>query len=138
MIVLNILCIDCQNSFEGWFASKNSCIGQIKKKLVECSYCGSTNVEKILSSPNFSTVEKNVKQNNVIKELKKKIIDMQNFVEKNAEYVGEQFAYEARRIHYDKVKKKPIYGNASKEDIKELNEEGIKVETIPWIKKRDN
>ena len=138
MIVLNILCIDCQNSFEGWFASKNSCISQIKKKLVECSYCGSTNVEKSLSSPNFSTVEKNVKQNNVIKELKKKIIDMQNFVEKNAEYVGEQFAYEARRIHYDKVKKKPIYGNASKEDIKELNDEGIKVETVPWIKKKDN
>ena len=52
MIVLNILCIDCQNSFEGWFASKNSCISQIKKKLVECSYCGSTNVKKSLSSPN--------------------------------------------------------------------------------------
>ena len=138
MIVLNILCIDCQNSFEGWFASKNSCINQIKKKLVECSYCRSTNVEKTLSSPNFSTVKKDLQRNKVIKELKEKIIDMQNFVEKNAKYVGNQFAYEARRIHYDKVKEKAIYGNASEADIKDLNDEGIIVETIPWIKKKDN
>ena len=138
MIVLNILCIDCQNIFEGWFVSKNSCVNQIKKKLVECSYCGSTNVEKTLSSPNFSTIKKDLKQNSVIKELREKVIAMQNFVEKNAEYVGNQFVYEARRIHYDKKKKKPIYGKASKEDIKELNDEGIKVETIPWIDKSEN
>ena len=138
MIVLNISCIDCENSFEGWFASKNSCVSQIKKKLVECSYCGSTNVEKSLSSPNFSTVQNNIKQNKIIKEMKEKIIDMQNFVEKNAEYVGDQFVYEARRNHYDKVNKKPIYGNAKKQDIEELHEEGIKVKTIPWIKKMDS
>lgn len=138
MIVLNISCIDCKNSFEGWFASKNSCVSQIKKKLVECSYCGSTNVEKSLSSPNFSTVQNNIKQNKIIKEMKEKIIDMQNFVEKNAEYVGDQFVYEARRNHYDKANKKPIYGNAKKQDIEELHEEGIKVKTIPWIKKMDS
>lgn len=139
MIVLNISCYECRHDFEGWFSSSSSCNSQIKKKLVECTYCGSTNVEKGLSSPNIAVhKDRNVKKNKVIKELKSKILEMQNFVKKNADYVGDKFTYEARRIHYDKTKNKSIYGHATKEDVKELNEEGIEVATIPWISKKEN
>ena len=48
-------------------------------------------------------------------------------------------AFEARTIHYNRKKKsKGIYGNASKQDIKELKEEGIDTQTIPWIRDTDN
>ena len=57
----------------------------------------------------------------------------------NFEFVGDNFAYEARSIHYNKTKtKKAIYGNASLEDVKELNDEGIETEMMPWIEDKDN
>ena len=71
--------------------------------------------------------------------IKKTIREYQNFIKKNFDYVGSNFAYEARSIHYDKKKrKKGIFGNASKEDVIELKEEGIETQSIPWIKDKDN
>jgi len=55
--------------------------------------------------------------------------------------VGENFAYEARSIHYNNNnnnKKKGIYGLASKEELKELKEEGIESDIIPWVKDNSN
>ena len=74
-----------------------------------------------------------------IREVKTKIKDFQRFIKKNFDYVGENFSYEARSIHYNSKKKsKGIYGKATKEEIKELNEEGIQTQTIPWIKDKEN
>ena len=109
MIVFNLQCSDCSHSFEGWFGSSKSCETQIKKKLVQCVSCGSSNITKELSSLN-------------------------KFVKQNFEFVGDQFAYEARKIHYSKSNKKPVYGNATKEEVTNLSDEGIEVTSIPWIK----
>jgi hypothetical protein len=59
--------------------------------------------------------------------------EVKRFIEKNCDYVGDQFSYEARRIHYDKSRKKSIYGTASKEEVKDLADEGIEVASIPWV-----
>ena len=65
--------------------------------------------------------------------------EYQKFVKDNFEYVGENFTYEARSIHYSKKKrKKGIYGNASIDEVKELKEEGIETEVIPWIDEKEN
>ena len=65
--------------------------------------------------------------------------EYQKFIKQNFEYVGENFSYEARSLHYGKNKKnKGIYGNASTEDIKELKEEGIETQIIPWIEDKEN
>ena len=72
-------------------------------------------------------------------EIKKTILDYQNFIKKNLNYVGENFAYEARTMHYKNKKvSKGIYGTASKEDLKDLKEEGIETEWIPWAKNTTN
>ena len=71
--------------------------------------------------------------------IKKTIREYQNFIKKNFDYVGSNFAYEARSIHYDKKKrKKGIFGKASNADINELKEEGIETHSIPWIENKDN
>ena len=138
MIVLNLKCENCQNEFEGWFSSSKSCDQQIKKGFVECTRCDSQVVQRGLSRPNVAVKKGSVKsEEKVLKELKSKVKAVNRFIEKNCEYVGDQFSYEARRIHYDKTKKKPIYGSASKEDVKELNDEGIEVASIPWIKEEN-
>ena len=90
--------------------------------------------------PNLANASfKNDKISNNNKIIKKKLKEYQKFIKKNFEYVGENFAYEARSIHYNKNKnKKNIYGKASKEDVKELKEEGIDTTTIPWIEDKEN
>ena len=73
------------------------------------------------------------------KNTKKVILKYQEFIKKNFNYVGENFAYEARTVYYEKKKvPKGIYGIATKEDIKELKEEGIETKMIPWIKDTTN
>ncbi len=77
-------------------------------------------------------------QKNIVR-LKKKIKSYQKFIKDNFKYVGENFAYEARSIHYDgKKKSKGIYGSASKKDLKDLKDEGIDTQMIPWIDDVDN
>ena len=71
--------------------------------------------------------------------IKNTIKEYQKFIKNNFEYVGENFAYEARSIHYNtKKKSKGIYGKATNDELKNLNEEGIETQTIPWIKDKDN
>ena len=71
--------------------------------------------------------------------IKKTINEYQKFIKSNFDYVGENFVYEARSIHYNNKKRnKGIYGKASKKDIKELKEEGIDTHTIPWFNNKNN
>ena len=73
------------------------------------------------------------------KEIKKKIIEYQKFIQNNFDYVGRNFAYEARSMHYkDKKVSKGIYGSTTKAELKELTEEGIVIEEIPWLKDKTN
>ena len=61
------------------------------------------------------------------------------FIKKNFEFVGDNFAYEARTIHYNNKKNnKGIYGKASNNEIKELKEEGIETVSIPWFQHNKN
>ena len=72
-------------------------------------------------------------------EIKNKLKEYKKFIKNNFDYVGDNFAYEARSVHYNnKKRKKGIYGKASIDDIKELSEEGIETETIPWPNDTEN
>ena len=92
-------------------------------------------------SPNLANTKNKKNEEEKIKfnKLMKKLKDYTDFVKKNFEYVGDNFSYEARLIHYtNKKRKKGIYGNASLKDVKELKEEGIESEIIPWIENKEN
>ena len=78
-------------------------------------------------------------QNSKFNEINKKIKEYQNFIKNNFEYVGKNFTYEARSIHYNNKKRsKGIFGTASNQEIKELKEEGIDAEVIPWVEDKNN
>ena len=142
MIKYKLLCKKCDLKFDSWFASSNEYERLKKKKLLNCHKCNSINVEKTIMSPQLinskSKVDKKIdleKYNQV----KKTIIGYQKFIKENFKYVGDNFAYEARSIHYDRKKKsKGIYGSASKKDLKELKEEGIETHMIPWVDESEN
>ena len=142
MIKYKLICKDCNNSFDSWFSSSKEYEKLKKQKYLNCHVCNSFSVEKTLMSPSVlkSNNSLNIKRSGEkYKKIKKRIFEYQKFIEKNFEYVGENFAYEVRSIHYkNKKKQKGIYGSASKEEVKELRDEGIETEVIQWIKDKDN
>ena len=142
MIKYKLICKKCDISFDSWFASSKEFEKLKNKKLLNCHMCNSVQIEKTLMSPNVLNSKKikntNNKEQKYLK-VRNKIKEYQKFIKKNFEYVGENFTYEARSIHYNSKKnKKGIYGTASISDVKELKEEGIETEIIPWIDEREN
>ena len=142
MIRYKLECKNCDENFDSWFASSNEYEKLKKRKLLTCHFCNSQNVNKTLMAPKLIRSKKNFKEKSDFAKfdnIKKTIKDYKKFIKENFKYVGENFAYEARSIHYDSKKKtKGIYGNASKKDIKELREEGIETQIIPWINDSEN
>ncbi len=143
MIKYNLICKKCNKSFDSWFSSSKEYEKLKKLKHLSCYNCNSLEVEKSLMSPNILNSKKEKIErikNKKYEHVKKTIKEYQKFIKNNFKYVGENFAYEARSIHYKNKKKmkKGIYGNASLGQIKELKEEGIETEMIPWINENDN
>ena len=138
MIKYKLKCEDCETVFDSWFSSSREYESLRKKKFLNCHICNSLSVGKTLMSPsvltskNISNTDKQIKR---YKETKEAISKYQKFIKNNFDYVGENFTYEVRSAHYNNKKaSRRFYGTATKEDLKELKEEGIEVETIPWIK----
>ena len=129
MIKYKLICKNCDLSFDSWFASSNEYEKLKKKNFLNCIKCNSKKVEKNLMAPKVINKSPKIKiEKNDLK-----------FSEKNFDYVGENFAYQARSIHYNNKKnKKGIFGTASKKEIKELKEEGIEAEIIPWLEDKNN
>ena len=142
MIKYKLNCKNCELSFDSWFASSKEYEKLKKKKLLNCHFCNSRKVEKTLMTPQLiNSKSKSETKLDTLKhqKIKKTIKNYQKFVKDNFQYVGDNFAYEARSIHYNSKKKsKGIYGSASKQDLKELKEEGIEAQMIPWIEDKDN
>ncbi|MEK9741931.1 MAG: DUF1178 family protein [Pelagibacteraceae bacterium] len=139
MIKYQLKC-ECGKEFESWFSSSSEFDKLEKKKMLSC-ICGTSNkITKQIMSPQVSISKKITgdKQQAVYQNVQKKLEDLRNYIEKNAEYVGDKFVSEVRSIHYDKKKARNIYGHASPEQTNELLEEGIEVSSIPWVKKTNS
>ena len=138
MIKYNLMC-ECGKTFESWFSSSDEYDVLRRKKLINCIYCDSTLVRKSVMAPNlFNKTNKISKNTNLEKKIKKQLLDLRKYIEKNCRNVGDNFPREARSIHYDKKTSKGIYGKATPEETAELLEEGIDVATIPWPYNSEN
>ena len=142
MIKYKLACKNCETTFDSWFASSKEFEKLKKKSFLVCHICNSTSVDKTLMAPSLRNNKKDIKNNLQLdnyENIKKTIKSYQRFIKENFKFVGENFAYEARSIHYNpKKKSKGIYGNASKKDLKELKEEGIDAQMVPWVEDKDN
>ena len=142
MIKYKLICKNCDLSFDSWFASSKEFDKLKKKNFLNCYRCDSKKIEKTLMAPKSilkSDSERTQDKIGKFEEINKKIKQYQTFIKKNFKYVGNNFAFEARSIHYNnKKKQKGIYGTASNEEINELKAEGIDTEIIPWVRDKNN
>ena len=131
MIVFNLICSECDYSFEGWFDSTKEFNNQKKRKLINCPNCENSNIKKTLVAPNLSkkSNSKNLKNK---KTLASNINKIKKIVEENFDYVGENFSEEAKKIKYGETKDRAIYGEATIDQTKELIEEDISVTPLPF------
>ncbi len=142
MIKYNLICHN-NHEFESWFFDSEEFDRLNKKKLLECIHCNSNKITKSIMAPNISGIkEKNVYldnhyQKNKFQETKQSLLKLREYVEKNFEYVGENFSKKVRDIYYDKKYNKTIYGSTTAKERKELAEEGIELISIPWVEKEN-
>tara|TARA_A100000164_G_C21469533_1_gene568288 strand:+ start:32 stop:454 length:423 start_codon:yes stop_codon:yes gene_type:complete len=133
--------LKCKNDheFESWFSNSKEFEKLKKKRLLDCIYCSSNEIEKSIMSPMISNKRTNETNLDFFDQKlgndQNKLIKLRQFVENNFEFVGENFSKKVREVYYDKKSKKSIYGNASEEEREELAEEGIDLLSIPWVDK---
>ena len=134
--------LKCRNghSFDSWFQSAAAFEKLLCQGFVSCSVCGSSGVEKAVMAPRVTTSKK-VQQKapqltahsdptqNALKKLR-------TYIEKNSEYVGEDFAKEARAMHEGSSPERSIYGETKQDEAKELIKEGIPVTPLPFMSNR--
>ena len=139
MIKYNLKCGN-KHEFESWFSDSKEFEKLSKKKFLECIFCNSKNIQKSIMSPRVLSSKKNSankSKSHELKKIKKNLINLRKFVEKNFEFVGDKFAKKVRDVYYDKKSNKNIYGSTTEKEREELKEEGIDLVSIPWVE-RDN
>lgn len=157
MIRYDLIC-DKGHEFDGWFSDSAAYDVQAKRGLVTCVHCGSAKIEKQLMAPGIP-VKGNRKKEGPTRpvaaapaaqpvlasafdprqeKLLQMMREMRKTVEENAEYVGNRFAEEARKIHYEESDKRGIYGETTAQDAKELIEEGIEIHPLPVLPEDGN
>ena len=147
MIRYDLIC-DKGHEFDGWFRDSAAFDKQIKRRLVSCTACGSDIVTKQLMAPGIPAKSNRKPETSQkmlagtidprTQKLMQMMREVRKNVEENAEYVGDRFADEARKIHYEESEKRGIYGEAKPEDARALIEEGIEVHPLPRLPEDSN
>lgn len=146
------------HAFESWFQNSGAFDSQKKRRLIDCPSCGSTKVDKAIMAPKISRGRKGpaAAQSDAVdassavtqapavdastplmmaqqRELRAKLRELRDHVTKNADNVGERFPNEARKMHYGDIAHRPIYGEASPDEAREMIDEGIEVSPLPIL-----
>lgn len=135
--------LKCENdhSFDSWFASADAYDKLADNGMVSCAVCGSTKVGKAIMAPRVRTTKgKEAPAPPTLPTEKsaaeQAMAEMRAQVEQNSEYVGTNFATEARSMHLGDAPERAIYGEAKPEEAKSLIEDGIPVTPLPFMPTR--
>lgn len=144
MILYELRC-EAGHGFEAWFRNSGTYDAQVAAGEVNCPVCGSSAVEKALMAPAIgkrsakgAPAEDGRRTHTTMGEARRELEALRRKIEENCEYVGERFADEARKIHYEESQHRDIYGEATEAEARELEEEGIGVARIPWVSRTDS
>ena len=136
----------CENAhkFEAWFRNAEAYDEQHKRGIVTCPVCTSGNVEKALMAPALGRavgIEKKISVSaghpqqaqlrEALKALREKVVT-------EADYVGDKFAEEARKIHFKDIEARGIYGEATPDEVASLVEDGVDFMPLPTLPEEHN
>lgn len=124
MIVYDLVCAG-EHRFEAWFASKDVFEDQQQRRLLLCPHCGTPDVTRALSVPRIGGIRNNVQPSR--HDVLAKLATLQAALLEKSNYVGSEFAAKARAISEGREPDRLIHGQATVEEARALNEDGIGV-----------
>ncbi len=136
---------DKGHAFESWFRDSAAYDKQAKRGLVTCPHCGSSRIEKQLMAPSVATSERReaaaepapraqvAMAGAEAQEMRRLLKQLRDHVKANADDVGADFPELARKMHFDEIEKRSIYGEASLEEAKSLIDDGVDVHPLPML-----
>ena len=155
MIKYQLIC-DKSHEFEGWFGDSAAFESQQESGLLTCPVCGSADVRRALMAPNLASPKTRKTdlaeqqpsaqpepQSQAPQQASTALTPaaapemraLQTKIREECRDVGNDFAEEARKIHYGEVEPEGIYGQATAEEREALDEEGIEIMDMPWLPK---
>lgn len=158
MILYQLHCED-DHTFEAWFRDSAAYDEQALSGHVECPYCGSTKVAKAPMAPaiaaqhsdhpahhpahrELSEADINAMSTDRAHEVAQNILDavgqIRDYAEENFENMGEDFAAEARKIHDGEAQERGIYGRATEDEARELEDDGVEFVRLPGAPRRND
>lgn len=139
MIRYSLHC-DEGHDFESWFGSAAAFEDLKARGLLSCAVCGGNRVEKALMAPGVATRDAPETGESALQapdtEVERAIAALRREIEANSEYVGLNFAAEARRMHLGDTPERAIHGEARSEDARKLLEDGVPVAPLPFLSRR--
>ncbi|ANA13648.1 DUF1178 family protein [Acetobacter oryzifermentans] len=155
------LCCANGHTFEGWYRDSTAFARLKQENLLSCAICGTAKVEQALMAPAIVKGRSHLKQKEPSKpeamsqqpeappapqQLEPVVSDnlisalrqIRAAVEENCENVGSNFADEALRIHYGEAPERSIYGDMTASEREMLEDEGVDVLPLPWVRKTDS
>ncbi len=141
MIHYALVC-DKSHKFDGWFANAAAYDAQKKRGLVTCPVCMTSEVDKALMAPTVSRAASEKVALSIghpqHRQLREAMLALREKVTSEADYVGDRFAEEARKIHFKEVDPRGIYGEATREEVSALVEDGVDFMPLPSLKEDHN
>ncbi len=143
--------LKCSNghSFDSWFQSAAAYDKLSAAGMVTCAVCGCKNVEKAIMTPRVRPARKAVAEqvptspdsdqismSTPSPDVEQVLSELRRKVEENSDYVGQDFAKEARKIHLGDAPERAIYGEAKPEEARALVEDGVPVAPLPFVPSR--
>ncbi|MEM7663370.1 MAG: DUF1178 family protein [Pseudomonadota bacterium] len=128
MIRYDLCCADCGAEFDAWFASSSAFDDQAAKGLVRCTVCDGSRVAKQIMAPAVRSTKTPAPDTAA---LAKAIEQARNFIESTHDYVGSDFADEAKAMHYGEIEQRPIWGEVTAVEREELEDEGVAAAPLP-------
>ena len=144
MIIFDLHCAN-DHRFEGWFKNAAEYKNQLANEMIHCPICGTEQVDKLPTASHLN-FGKTANQDRQAAQTEQAILaqdasaflyKLHEHVRRNFEDVGNEFAAEAKRIHYGEVEERNIRGNATKDEVAELNNEGIMALPLPDLPDKD-
>ena len=137
MIRYTLRCAE-QHEFDGWFGSSDAYDRQAAAGQVTCAVCGSTKVEKAVMAPAVPGRREARPSLRPANAAEKALAELRRRIETNCDYVGREFAAEARRVHDGSSERRGVWGEASGEEARKLREEGVPVVPLPFMARRND
>lgn len=141
MIHYSLIC-DKSHKFDGWFANAGAYDAQKARGLVTCPICLTTEVDKALMAPSVARSSSEKMSLSIghpqHAQFREAMQALRNKVTSEADYVGDRFAEEARKIHFKEVDARGIYGEATREEMTALLDEGVDFMPLPNLPEEHN